>query len=86
MARVPAALIDKLGVIGSPEECREKLQKYREAGITLPIVSPRVFRAGRQGTGNGHHPRLCAQVAAGPPGSLGRGAAVDDQLRTGDER
>ena len=42
MARVPAALIDKLGVIGSPEECREKLQKYREAGITLPIVSPRV--------------------------------------------
>ena len=45
-ALVPAGLIDKIGVIGSPEQCREKLQQYREAGISLPIVSPRVSGPG----------------------------------------
>ena len=45
-ALVPKALIDKLSVIGTPEQCREKLQQYREAGISLPIVSPRVSGPG----------------------------------------
>ena len=37
----PAGLVDTVALAGSPEECRERLQKYREAGIKLPIVSPR---------------------------------------------
>ncbi len=41
MSLVPAGLIDKIGIVGSPDECRERLQDYRRAGITLPIISPR---------------------------------------------
>ena len=37
----PAGLVDTVALAGSPEECRERLQKYRDAGIRLPIVSPR---------------------------------------------
>ena len=37
----PAGLVDTVALAGSPEECREGLQKYRDAGIRLPIVSPR---------------------------------------------
>ncbi len=37
----PAGLVDTVALAGSPEECRERLQKYRDAGIKLPIVSPR---------------------------------------------
>ena len=37
----PDGLVDTVALAGSPEECRERLQKYREAGIKLPIVSPR---------------------------------------------
>ena len=43
---VPAGLIDKIGVAGSRGQCRAKLQAYRDAGITLPIVSPRVSGPG----------------------------------------
>ena len=39
---VPNGLIDKIGAGGSPDWCRAKLQEYRDAGISLPIVSPRV--------------------------------------------
>ena len=42
---VPAGLIDKIGVVGTPEDCRKRIREYREAGITLPIVSPRFPRA-----------------------------------------
>jgi alkanesulfonate monooxygenase SsuD/methylene tetrahydromethanopterin reductase-like flavin-dependent oxidoreductase (luciferase family) len=38
---VPPGLIDKIGLVGTPEECRAKLDDYRQAGITLPIISPR---------------------------------------------
>ncbi len=41
MDLVPAGLIDQIGVVGTAEECRDRLQRYRRAGITLPIVSPR---------------------------------------------
>jgi probable F420-dependent oxidoreductase len=37
----PAGLVDTVALAGSPEECRERLQKYREAGIKMPIISPR---------------------------------------------
>lgn len=39
---VPDALIEKIALVGSPEKCREKLDQYRQAGITKPIISPRV--------------------------------------------
>ena len=38
---VPDGLIDKVAVAGTAEECRERIHQYREAGITLPIISPR---------------------------------------------
>ena len=38
---LPAALIEKFAVVGSPEECRARVQEYRDAGIQLPIISPR---------------------------------------------
>ena len=43
---VPGGLIDKIGLVGTAEEVREKLADYREAGITLPIVSPRFMGEG----------------------------------------
>ena len=39
---VPAALIDQTAIVGSPEECRERIRAYRQAGITLPLVVPSV--------------------------------------------
>ncbi len=43
-ARVGAAvtdeMIDSIAVIGSAEECRDKLEAFRDAGITTPMVSP----------------------------------------------
>ena len=39
---VPIDLIDKITLTGTPDECRQGIQNYRQAGITLPIVSPRV--------------------------------------------
>ena len=39
---VPVGLIEKMAIAGSAAECRARLDEYRQAGITLPIVSPRV--------------------------------------------
>ena len=41
LALAPTGLVDSVALAGSPEECRARLQKYRDAGIKLPIVSPR---------------------------------------------
>ncbi len=38
---IPNELIDRTSLIGTAEECRERLAQYRQAGITLPIISPR---------------------------------------------
>ena len=43
---VPSGLIDKIGLVGTAEEVRAKLADYRDAGITLPIVSPRFMGDG----------------------------------------
>ena len=43
---VPSDLIDKIGLVGTVDEVRGKLADYREAGITLPIVSPRFMGEG----------------------------------------
>ena len=34
------AMIDATAVVGTPSECRERLQAYRDSGIDLPIISP----------------------------------------------
>jgi probable F420-dependent oxidoreductase len=40
MRAVPDALIAATGVVGTPEECRDRLEAYRNSGIALPIISP----------------------------------------------
>ncbi|HXG17589.1 MAG TPA: LLM class flavin-dependent oxidoreductase [Methylomirabilota bacterium] len=37
---VPDALIQALGVAGTPAECRERIEAYRQSGIALPILFP----------------------------------------------
>lgn len=39
---VPDALIDAIALAGTAEECRDRLDRYRQAGLALPIVSPRL--------------------------------------------
>ncbi len=46
---VPPELIDKIAVVGTPEQCRRQVQEYRQAGITLPIISPRASGADAKG-------------------------------------
>ncbi|MBI3636642.1 MAG: LLM class flavin-dependent oxidoreductase [Candidatus Rokubacteria bacterium] len=38
---VPDEMAAAVGIAGTAEECRERLQRYRDAGLRLPIVSPR---------------------------------------------
>ena len=37
---VPDELIDATGEVGTPTECRERLEAYGQSGIALPIISP----------------------------------------------
>jgi probable F420-dependent oxidoreductase len=46
---VPDALIAAVAVAGTPTECRERIEAYRRAGITLPIILPVVRGAGPAG-------------------------------------
>jgi alkanesulfonate monooxygenase SsuD/methylene tetrahydromethanopterin reductase-like flavin-dependent oxidoreductase (luciferase family) len=39
---VPDELIDAVAVAGTPDQCRERIDRYRSAGLGLPILSPRV--------------------------------------------
>src|SRR5688500_16604419 len=41
--RVPDELIDAVAIAGTAAQCRERLDGYRQAGLRLPIVSPRVI-------------------------------------------
>ena len=43
---VPSGLIDQIGLVGTVDDVRGKLADYRNAGITLPIVSPRFMGEG----------------------------------------
>ena len=38
---VPDGLIDAVAIAGTAEECRERVERYRTAGLALPIISPR---------------------------------------------
>ena len=33
-------MVDATGIAGTPEECRERIEAYRDSGIDLPIISP----------------------------------------------
>ena len=39
---VPDGLIDRMSLPAEPEARKERLAEYREAGITLPIIAPRI--------------------------------------------
>ena len=43
---VPDALIDAVALAGPPQRCRERLGRYRETGLGLPIITPRVREGG----------------------------------------
>jgi probable F420-dependent oxidoreductase len=38
---VPDALAGAVGLVGTAPECRARVDEYRAAGLTLPIISPR---------------------------------------------
>ena len=61
LAMAPTGLVDSVALAGSPEECRERLQRYRDAGIKLPIVSPRA-------SGPNARERAMAVIRACAPG------------------
>lgn len=37
---VTDAMLDATSVVGTPDECKEKIEAYRQSGIDLPILSP----------------------------------------------
>jgi len=37
---VPDELIQSMGVAGTPTECRERIEAYRQSGLGLPIIFP----------------------------------------------
>ena len=39
---VPGGLIDRIALVGTGDQVRQGLDNYRKAGITQPIISPRV--------------------------------------------
>ena len=39
LAAIPESLVDELIVWGSPEECREHIDRYVEAGVTTPALA-----------------------------------------------
>ncbi len=56
---VPDALVDAVALVGPPARCQERIAQYRDAGITLPIVTPRV-RDGGGGAAVQEAIRACA--------------------------
>jgi alkanesulfonate monooxygenase SsuD/methylene tetrahydromethanopterin reductase-like flavin-dependent oxidoreductase (luciferase family) len=35
-------MVDSFYVVGSPERCRERIDEYRQAGVNLPLLLPRL--------------------------------------------
>ena len=44
------AMIDATAVVGTPGECRDLIEAYRQSGIDLPIISPFARGAGAKAT------------------------------------
>ena len=38
---VPDALVEAVSLVGTPDDVREGIERYRRAGLRLPIISPR---------------------------------------------
>ena len=38
---VPDQMVNAIAAIGTPEECKQRIEEYRRAGATLPIIAPR---------------------------------------------
>jgi alkanesulfonate monooxygenase SsuD/methylene tetrahydromethanopterin reductase-like flavin-dependent oxidoreductase (luciferase family) len=43
LAGVTDEMIDRIAIVGTVEECRRRLQAFREAGVTTPMVHPFSF-------------------------------------------
>ena len=43
---VPDAMAAAVGLVGTPVECRARIEEYRAAGLALPIISPRARGTG----------------------------------------
>ena len=43
---VPDSMLRSIAITGAPEECRDRIQTYRDAGVTLPIIAPRASGVG----------------------------------------
>lgn len=43
VAAIPDSLVDELIVHGPPERCREHIQRYVDAGVTIPALAPLPF-------------------------------------------
>ena len=39
LAAVPPAVVDELGVFGTPDECRARLAAYVASGVTVPVLN-----------------------------------------------
>lgn len=39
LAAVPEEVVDELGVIGNPRECRERVLAYHQNGVTVPVLN-----------------------------------------------
>jgi probable F420-dependent oxidoreductase len=39
VAAIPDEIVDQLVIHGSPGECREHVERYREAGVTTPVLA-----------------------------------------------
>ena len=73
LAAVPERALDDLAVIGTPEECRERIARYVDNGVTVPILNFMNLEtdAGARGAESRAMLRALAPVA------LTRGGAVD---------
>ncbi|MFO1084960.1 MAG: LLM class flavin-dependent oxidoreductase [Reyranellaceae bacterium] len=61
---VSDAMIDATSVVGTPEQCRVKIEAYRRSGFDLPIISPFARGAGAVA-------RFEAAIRACAPGTRG---------------
>ena len=43
LAAVTDDLVDRLAIIGTPEECRRRLAAFAAAGVTTPMIQPFLF-------------------------------------------
>ncbi len=39
---MPDEMIAAVTIAGTPDDCRERVEAYRRAGLRLPLISPRV--------------------------------------------